>query len=426
MPLGLVEAGGELVQIARQRPRLLGEPAQVLDQRPGAQHCGAAGRAARRPASRARASRPSRTARAFWITRLTSRPERLRLVATGVACFANPPQVGHQRVELAQEGGEALDAPGDVGPPLGRGGGRVARRLDEARQLALLARERGQRAVGDSARRPSTRFWRARMVSTRSVSRSAGLARWMTSFRSLPRPARPVPNSFSRIDRRSRYGRLHDVVDQVQVDRRARPARAAAGAGPRRRRARSAPAPDWRRCPGSHSTNFSPISDWGRTVHLASRVEGGEALVVDAQHDRRLLVPGHVHRLDHADLGAGNLHVLAGDRGGHVVEDRPHLVAGPALAVGPDAQDDHDRQRQDQHDDCQAGGASVAGPRRGQTAVHGEGRRAVRRGLHRTARAAAEALGLEARDRAGRAARRSARRSTGWPRTGVNIGCTRA
>ena len=54
---------------------------------------------------------------------------------------------------------------------------------------------------------PSTRFWRARILSARSVSRSAGLARWITSFSSSPRPARPTPSSPSRIASRSRWGR---------------------------------------------------------------------------------------------------------------------------------------------------------------------------------------------------------------------------
>ena len=54
------------------------------------------------------------------------------------------------------------------------------------------------------ASRASSRFWEASIASTSSVSRSAGLARWMTSLSSSPRPASAVPSSSSRSDRRSR------------------------------------------------------------------------------------------------------------------------------------------------------------------------------------------------------------------------------
>ena len=54
------------------------------------------------------------------------------------------------------------------------------------------------------ASRASVRFWEARIFSTSSVSRSAGFARWITSFSSAPRPASAVPNSLIRIASRSR------------------------------------------------------------------------------------------------------------------------------------------------------------------------------------------------------------------------------
>ena len=59
------------------------------------------------------------------------------------------------------------------------------------------------------AREPSASslFWRARIASTLSSSRSAGLALRITVRRSLPRPASPAPNSFRMIAKRSRYGR---------------------------------------------------------------------------------------------------------------------------------------------------------------------------------------------------------------------------
>ena len=94
---------------------------------------------------------------------------------------------------------------------------------------------------------------------------------------SAPRPARPVPSSLMMIDSRWRYGQPHDVADQVEVDRLGVVLRAgsrywplpgpsldllaAAGAGG---------CPAGRGCVGVHSTNFSPISDCGRIVQLAS------------------------------------------------------------------------------------------------------------------------------------------------------------
>ena len=52
--------------------------------------------------------------------------------------------------------------------------------------VRALARERAERLVAVGARaRASVRFWPARIFSTSSVSRSAGFARWITSFSSL-------------------------------------------------------------------------------------------------------------------------------------------------------------------------------------------------------------------------------------------------
>ena len=124
------------------------------------------------------------------------------------------------------------------------------------------------------------------------------------------------------------------VVDEVEVDRRA-------GARDRQQvLALAVAVPDLRqlgsvgRCPGSHSTNFSPISDCGRTEQRASARKGVKPIVLDAQHDRRLLVVGHVHRLDHADLAPRRSCTSSpGDRRGDVVEDRSHAGSAAAAIV---------------------------------------------------------------------------------------------
>ena len=64
-----------------------------------------------------------------------------------------------------------------------------------------------------------TLFSPARIASTLSSSRSAGLARRMTAFRSLPRPARPAPSSLMMIVRRWRSGRRVMSPQQVDVHR---------------------------------------------------------------------------------------------------------------------------------------------------------------------------------------------------------------
>ena len=119
-------------------------------------------------------------------------------------------------------------------------------------------------------------FCEARMLMTLSVSRSAGSARRMAEFSACPLPARPVPNSLRRIEKRSRNGRRmmllsrsRSTVCWVLVTG-----------------SRCWPAPSWpfgttfsgggtgspgaRGWVGEHSTYFSPISDCGRMRHDAS------------------------------------------------------------------------------------------------------------------------------------------------------------
>ncbi len=63
------------------------------------------------------------------------------------------------------------------------------------------------------------------------------------------------------------------------------------------------------------------------------RLPGGEVVVVDAQHDGRLLVVGHLQRVHDAHRRAGDLHVLALHERGGVVEDRAHEVGVVAVLL---------------------------------------------------------------------------------------------
>ena len=49
--------------------------------------------------------------------------------------------------------------------------------------------------------------------------------------------------------------------------------------------------------------------------------------------------------LDHADLRPGDLHVLAGDQEGGVVEDRPDLVVTAPIVAGARAEDQRHGER---------------------------------------------------------------------------------
>src|SRR5436309_3183541 len=76
-----------------------------------------------------------------------------------------------------------------------------------------------------------------------------------------------------------------------------------------------------------------------------------ESLVGDLHHHRRAQVLVHVERIDDADLGARDLHVLAGDQELGVVEDRADLVVAAAVVVtGTEREDDRGDER-----DCGSG-----------------------------------------------------------------------
>ena len=181
-------------------------------------------------------------------------------------------------------------------------------------------------------------FWRASSRSTSSTSRSAGLARRITSLRSSPRPARPTPSSLRMIDRRSRSGsrmmllsrsRSTDfsvfstgsrhwpspgaLVDLPQLARAARRRpRASASARTRRTSRRSATAAG--RC--SARRRGSPGSRGRRSCSTTAALKS----------------VGHLDVVDRADLDAGDLDVLAGDDEAGVVEDRAHAVGVVLLA----------------------------------------------------------------------------------------------
>ena len=223
-----------------------------------------------------------------------------------------------------------------------------------------------------------------------SVSRSAGLARWMTSLSSPPRPARPGAQLAQQDREALPVGQPHDVVEQVDVDRRAVVLHLSS----------RSPSPS----PSSILASCSAPAEPGLALHealtdqplqadLAARVrlERREVLVVDLERDRGLVVVGHVHVRHDADRHAGHLHVLALHHRRGVVEDRAHEVVVRRVVVGglahdPDHDPGHDRHEQADVDQPShgPGGTSV-----GIAALGRERGRAVGRRLRGGARAVA-------------------------------------
>ncbi len=98
-----------------------------------------------------------------------------------------------------------------------------ARRSAEAAAVSLVSTTQRPTSFLLSARSPivvsasvisclSVWFCDASLASTRSVSRSAGLARRTTSLMSSARPATPAPSSSRMIPSRSRYGRRSTLL----------------------------------------------------------------------------------------------------------------------------------------------------------------------------------------------------------------------
>ena len=122
--------------------------------------------------------------------------------------------------------------------------------------------------------------WSRSRASTRSVSRSAGLARRIVSFSSGPRAARPAPSSESRIEKRSRYGRRMmsltrstGTVEPVWCTGIFAPFGSFAGF-----------------VPGLQSTKYSPMSDCGRVSQkTSSRMSPKPSLVSSMSISARYL-----------------------------------------------------------------------------------------------------------------------------------------
>ena len=144
-------------------------------------------------------------------------------------------EVRHQRPQLAQEGGQPVDA-----------AAMSSRRSADASPVALActiqsatrpARAPAGRAPGRSRAPggPAPGSARRGSPSTWSVSRSAGLARWINLVQLLA-PAGQAGAELAQQDREAfAVGQAHDVDDEVEVHRRAGAAPPAAAARPCRR-----------------------------------------------------------------------------------------------------------------------------------------------------------------------------------------------
>ena len=331
MPLGLVEAGGELVEVAA----TAAAPAWRRRRGPGSAAACAA--APGRPVSQ----RVAEARRATAVAAVENGPScsisaadvvgptRLRLRATGVAWRGEAAEVGHQRRQLAQEARAGAGCRRSMSARRSAVASPVALACTmKSATLLLLARERRERAVG-----VARELGQHPVLAGEDGEHLVGLAQRRVGavdhLVQLLAAAGEAGAELVEQDRQPLAVRAaHDVVDQVEVDRRAGAARAAAGAGPRRRRRRSAPAPGWPPCPGSHSTNFSPISDCGRTVHLRVRAERGEAVVVDAAaRPRPSCRRSRPSTRSRRPWRPATFTSSPGTADGHVVEDRAHLVA---------------------------------------------------------------------------------------------------
>ena len=195
--------------------------------------------------------------------------ERRALVGQGA-------EVDHQQAQLAQGVGQEPQA---CGADRWRARPSPRRSCWPPSMKSANARARG--TAGRAPGRSRARAGRGRGSAGRgsparsSVSLRAGLARWMTSLRSSPRPASPTPSSLSRIAKRWRYGRRRMSLSRSMstgallwsTDSRRSPLPApsliVASWGPRRE-------------PGSHSTKR--LSDQALEADLAGgvRLERGE------------------------------------------------------------------------------------------------------------------------------------------------------
>ena len=131
-------------------------------------------------------------------------------------------ELGHRRPQLAQEGGQALEAGGELAAALGGRGGDVLGLLDEAADVLAVVGEVADDRVRVDGQSLSTWFWRARMSSTLSVSRSAGLARRIVALMSSRAAAGAGAELVEDDPQPLAVGAAHDVGQQVGRDRRGR------------------------------------------------------------------------------------------------------------------------------------------------------------------------------------------------------------
>ena len=167
--------------------------------------------------------------------RLTSVPVLFRFVATGVISRGHRVERRHRRRQLLDELREQLEVPLEVRAPLGGRLGRDVALHDRVRDgLALLRPLRQHPVAGLRARRASSLFWRARIASTLSSSRSAGFG--LPDHRAQVLAAAREPGAeLVQDDREALAVRAaHHAADQVLPDRRDGVATPAAGTGRRR------------------------------------------------------------------------------------------------------------------------------------------------------------------------------------------------
>ncbi len=265
--------------------------------------------------------------------------------------FGEATDAFQRRPELFEEGREQLQVAGQGAAGGGAGLRDLVALHDEVRDPPA-DRWRAGPAPRRSRRRVSRARWfsPARIASTLSSSCSAGLARRMTTLRSLPRPARPAPSSLRMIVRRSRSGR-----------RLMSPSRSTStGLWVFCTGSRYSPAPSWpladlvqrRRQRRAFHARLGRqavdvlLADQRLRSDRAARVGAKvlEAGVFDVQHDRRLGLGRGRDRPHCPDLHPVDLHVLAGDEVAGVVEDRTHGVAAVgAPGRGREQHDDHER-----------------------------------------------------------------------------------
>ena len=241
----------------------------------------------------ARRERPERPGSA----RVSAGAAAPRSANTGVAASENA-------LQLASSSSAArAGSPGSFAKPCLEVGAR-ARRSPAGDVSALLmkpascSRSRASAARTASASRASSassRFCRARIAST-SLRLAQRRVRALDDLGELVAARREAGAEVVEDQPEAvRIGLAHDVVDEVEVDRLAVAARAAAGTGPRPARRRgsararaAARRPGARGWVGSHSTNFSPISDCGRIRQEASSRKSWNAGSSISQHDDRL------------------------------------------------------------------------------------------------------------------------------------------